>query len=451
MALSGADLQGNVRAMSPEANVRELQRKIAEGSGNLEDYRQLARTLFAAGRLDEATEIQSKALDLPLSDVERAGLIMEKAGGVFDWKEARSLAQAAINLLVGRQESPEVLVIRGLAYSVLAERGHQVDPAGGREEASKALSWLEKAIATGDLDSDVPQLSAVFLQAATMHHILDQSNQAIAYSQRALGLDADNRIRLRCLMALGRSLSASGRLADAERVLNEALQHPCNELMLPTLHFEMGLVQRELKQLRQACESFRRALSGIEMHPFLRRDDDLIRDINAYLAAVSYECGDYEEAAAAYSRVLRHCSKDDPRRPNYLLWLGCCELALARLSEARDHLTQVLNSPSTDENERQRANTALWDAHIRLAEAARDASDAETAIREYEAALSFCEEGDPYRVDVLGWLAELYFRLGRYSEARSYYEQLLALPSLSPQKREAVAARLRDLPKPPTH
>jgi tetratricopeptide (TPR) repeat protein len=99
-------------------SAEELRRKIAAGSTNQKDYRDLAYHLFAIGQYKEAILFYQQALDLPLQDIQKADLSMDLAAVLYEVSrrdEAQTLAENAIALLSNQGESVEVLLSRGAA------------------------------------------------------------------------------------------------------------------------------------------------------------------------------------------------------------------------------------------------------------------------------------------------------------------------------------------------
>ena len=76
-------------------NEAELRRKIADGSQDPEDYRNLAELLFAAGRYEDAISSYEGALNLPLTNCQRAKVSMELGWIIYEMgRQAQALRAA---------------------------------------------------------------------------------------------------------------------------------------------------------------------------------------------------------------------------------------------------------------------------------------------------------------------------------------------------------------------
>ena len=125
-------------------------------------------------------------------------------------------------------------------------------------------------------------------------------------------------------------------------------------------YYELGLVQREMKHLKEAYEAFCQALQAAQALPAQDRARS-IRDIHLNLAEISYAMGDIPRSAAAYKEALRFTSSDDPIRSECLLWLAHCEIKMGKVSEASEHLNELLNMLNGPDSDRQQARTMLPD------------------------------------------------------------------------------------------
>ena len=215
--------------MVSDARESELRRRIEKGSTELDDYWELGRLLETSGRWEELLALLRKALELTLPSSERARTLISVGWGLYEltgeYSQAHSVAQSAISLLDREPDSTELLLLRGVAFSLAAQSSEQLRRDSGREAAAQGLTLLEKAIAKqNSLDNQELVLRAIY-EAAQLHGLLGHFDQAVEYCRRCLGHAKDDQLRLDCLTVLAGSLRQAGKSAEAEGVLKEALQY----------------------------------------------------------------------------------------------------------------------------------------------------------------------------------------------------------------------------------
>ncbi len=339
----------------------ELQRRIAEGSQNLGDYRNLADLLISAGRGEEAVTLYQRALDLPLTNVQKARASMELGWIFYDvmGKQAQALplAQSALSLLSNERETPEVLLLRGSGQSLFAHCMWFTDTKSGAEAARGALEWLERVIVESP---DFEEVTVAYSDAARLHNLLGNTEKAIALCRKMLDRELNKQDRLSCLIVLGEALRCERRFTEAEQVIEEALRYAeASEGRLPLLYFTRGLIQRGAKRPAEAQGSLDQALAALRARFTLRNDSDFLTEIHWNLAELYYESEKYSEAAASFQIVLTHLPVDHPYRSYALLSLGHCYLATGAHAAAREYYKQVLTLPHSSLDEKSSARKGL--------------------------------------------------------------------------------------------
>ena len=79
-------------------SAEELRLRIATGSTNQKDYRDLAYHLFAIGQYKEAILFYQQALDLPLQDIQKADLSVDLAGVLYEVSRRSTWTSTGIGL-----------------------------------------------------------------------------------------------------------------------------------------------------------------------------------------------------------------------------------------------------------------------------------------------------------------------------------------------------------------
>ncbi len=339
----------------------ELQQRIAEGSAEIGDYRDLTNMLISAERDEEAVTLYQQALNLPLRNLQKARVSMELGWIHYELRgqrtQAQMLAQRAISLLSSEEENPEVLFLRGMSQSLLAHCVWFTDAKSGAEAARVALEWLERVMVESP---DFEEVAVAYGDAARLHNLLGNTEKAITLCQKMLDQKLDKRDRLSCLIVLGEALRRERRFTEAGQVGEEALRNwEADKGMLPRLYFERGLIQRLTNRPTEAQRTFQQVLAALQAHPTLCNDPHFLAEVHWNLAELYYESEAYREAAAAFQEVLAHHAKDDPYHRNALLWLGHCHLGTGAHAEARDCYQEVLNSPHASETEKASAREGL--------------------------------------------------------------------------------------------
>src|SRR5436190_13945880 len=166
---------------------KELQQKIAAGSQDPEDYRNLSDLLFPAGRYDEIIALYRQALTIPLVGFKKARLSMELAWTYYEISQripASFMAREAIALLSSEPKDAEALYCLGSSQAVLSLSESFTDPVAAMEGASLALESLEKAIVQ---DSEFEDKPYALIDTASLNCMLGNFDKAIANCEKCLG------------------------------------------------------------------------------------------------------------------------------------------------------------------------------------------------------------------------------------------------------------------------
>ena len=426
---------------SSRADEAELGRRIAAGSRHLDDYTELASLLAEGERTREATEILERTLEFPLSNLERAnvstrlGWILHDRTRQLD--RALALSREALALLPAEGDAPGTLLLRGMAHSLL---GHCLWSSGHDQEAAAdawrtALEVFERLIALSPEFEDIEQ---VWLETARLHNALDNGDGAVPLCRRYLDRTSEPRHRVWALAALAEALRLTGRLAEAEEAVTEALASAEGlRGVLPLLYSTRGLIQRGAARPADARESFEQALLALEGHP-LEDEPEMAKTVRGNLAEVRAELGEHDKAVAACREVLDRCAADDPGRARVLLCLGYACYSAGAIAEARAAYEAVLSAPGASDEERADAGVwALWSA----GQLDYRAGNYAAAARAFESLLHHYREDDSERRDALAWLGDCWYSLGDFARARERYEEVL----LSALASDAERARASDL------
>ena len=157
----------------------ELRQKIADGSQDPEDYRNLTDLLFPSGDYDEAIALYQRALTLPLTAFKKAQLSMELGWIYYEigqQTQVAELARDALSLLSTEPRSAEILYCQGASEALLAFSVSSTDANAGSEGARLALDRLEQAIAD---EVDFKDKSYAYIDAARMHGLLGNVDMVV--------------------------------------------------------------------------------------------------------------------------------------------------------------------------------------------------------------------------------------------------------------------------------
>jgi len=421
----------------------ELRRKIAAGSQDPENYRNLAEVLLARGHYEEAISLYEQALILPLTNFLKAETSVE-LGWIFyeigRQTQAHTLAKEALAVLSNEPERAEVFLCRGASQSLLAHCLMFTDENSGVETARLGLEWLEKAIDSPDLE----EKGMAYIDAARLQNLIGNTTKAIDYCKKCLEQDLKEVDRLSCLIVYSQALKDQDRFTEAEKAMKEAVRLVRGyKGILPGLHLELGVIQRSTGRLAEARETLQQALVELRNDPYLQDEPDLLVEIHRALAGVYYELAQYQHAAAAYQEVLRFHSEDDSCRRDAFLWLGHCYLAIGAHDKARDCYEKLLASPNVLPTEKGLAQRALAWNQAKLYYVSGKYPEAAAA---FEEALPYYPEDDPNNCNALLWLGYSYVAVAAYPKAQDCFERVLRSPHVSQDEKNSAQQGLSDLP-----
>jgi tetratricopeptide (TPR) repeat protein len=407
-----------------EESEQRLREKIADGSQDPDDYRNLTDLLFPSGHYDEAIALYRRALTLPLTGFKKAQLSMELGWIYYEigqQEQAAPLAREALSFLPNDSESAEVLYCLGSSQALLSFSDFFAERDDGAEAARLALKWLEKAIADGSQFEDKPHL---YIDAARIYCALGDVEKAIVHCESCLNREIKTSARLQCLIIYSQALQQKERFAEAEGAITQAFKYGENYKsgLLHTLHLERGNILRLTNRLAESKASFEQAVAALKSDPYFHSDVEILGEIQLNLATVSYELGDYKEAISACNEALLTKSKDDPSYAAVLYWLGCSYEGSEDLPKARACYIEALALSSATEDDKILARKRLPWVLAKLEYLSGKYTKAVTAFKEIIS--HYTKDDADYSLSVL-WLASSYEGLGDHDKARSFYEETL--------------------------
>jgi tetratricopeptide (TPR) repeat protein len=414
----------NVDDYSDEQAEKKLLEKIAAGSQDPDDYRNLTDLLVSSGRYDEAIALYQQALTLPLTAFEKARLSMELGWIHYDVgqrAQASLLAREALSLLSTEPKGAEVLYCLGASQAILSFIESFTDPNAGAEAARLALGWLEESIAGQSEFEDKPH---AFMDAARLHWLLGNTDKAIVYCEQCLGRQLNQIQRVSCLIAYAQALQGEERFVEAEHAIAEAFEYGKNYKsgLLYRLYVERGNILRFINRLPESKISLEQALAVLKSDPYFHTDAEVLGEIYFNLATVYYELGDYQDAISAYSEVLRCHAKDVPAHWTALYWLGRSYEATEDYPKARDCYAEAVTASRATEDDKTLARKQLTWVLAKLDYESGKYADAAAAFEEVVS--HYTKADQDYWLAIL-WLASSYEGLGTYGKARTFYEEVL--------------------------
>lgn len=413
---------------------KELREKIAAGSQDPDDYRNLTDLLMPSGRYDEAIAVYRRALTLPVAGFKKAQLSMELGWTYYDigqQAQAAPLARKALSLLSTEPESAEVLYCLGASQALLSLSRSFADPNAGTEAARLALEWLENAIAD---DSDFRDKPYAYIDAARMHSMLGNSAKAIVHCETCLNREINENQRILCLIVYSQALHQEERFAEAEQAITQAFQfgQKYKSGLFHRLHIERGKILRFTNRLTESKRSFEQALAVLKSDPYFHSDAEILGEIHFNLATVCYELGEFQDAISGYSEVLRCHTKDVSVYWTGLYWHGRSYEATKDFPKAGDCYSEVLASPRATEDDRTLARNALTWLQAMLDYESGKYAEAAAAFEEI---VSRYTKTDQDYWPAVVWLASSYEGLADYGKARTSYEDVLDSAPLSDANR----------------
>jgi tetratricopeptide (TPR) repeat protein len=409
----------------------KLRQKIADGSQDPEDYRDLIDLLSPSGDYDEAIALYQRALTFPLATFKKAQLSMELGWIYYEigqQAQVAELARDALSLLSTEPRSAEVLYCQGASEALLALSVCSTDTNAGSEAARLALEWLEQVIADA---ADFKDKSYAYIDAARMHSLLGNADKVVTHCEECLAREISETQRISCLILYAQALQREERFAEAEQAITEAFRYGKNYksgLVHSRLFIELGGIQRSTNRLAQSKESFRQALAALKSDPNFHNDTQTLGEVYFNLASVCYELGEYDDAVSSYNEALRCDTKHGPSYWTALYWLGRSYEANEDHSKARDCYTEVSASSHATEDDKSLARKGLMWV---LAKLDYESGKYNEAAAAFEEVISHYAKEDLDYWPAIVWLGSCYEGLGAYAKARSLYEQALDSPHTS--------------------
>jgi tetratricopeptide (TPR) repeat protein len=389
----------------------ELRQKIADGSQDPEDYRNLTDLLFPSGDYDEAIALYQRALTLPLTAFKKAQLSMELGWIYYEigqQTQVAELARDALSLLSTEQyaqalqreerfaEAEQAITEAfrfgknyksGLLHSRLDVELGEIQRSTNRLAESKESFRQALAALKSDpyFHNDTQTLGEVYFNLASVCYELGEYEDAVSSYNEVLRCDPKNGSSYwTALYCLGRSYEANGDRSKARDCYREvsASSHATKE--------DKSLAQKGLMWV---------------------------------LAKLDYESGKYNEAAAAFEEVISHYTKEDSDYWPAIVWLGSCYEGLGAYAKAQTLYEQVLDSPHTSDANKVIARRGLARS---LARHFYEAREYKEAVTRYEEVLGHYPETDPNRWNTMIWLGSCYQGLGAYAKEQECYQRVLA-------------------------
>jgi len=338
---------------------QDLRTKILSGSQDLRVYRALVEILMDSGRENETLAVLEKALDLPLSDIDRSAISAQVAWilyGLGRTDRAITMAKTALTHVEGETDLRQVLMIRGLSHATLAACHYYKDRTLSQWEAQLAIESFERLL---NNHPDFEDFALMCRYAAGVYAMQEEYAKAIALYEQAIRGAPSKSNRLYCLLCIGRALCSQGQYAQAERRLREALELvEADAQLLPRVYFELGRVQRLSERPEVAVESFEQAMTALGLGPHLPRDQELDREINWELGNLYYDAGRFADAIAAFRNALPGLPEPYPYFDT-LISLGHCYLIIGHYERARECYDEVLASEKASKEEKATAQDGL--------------------------------------------------------------------------------------------
>ena len=415
----------------PQEPEKELRKRIAAGSINSKDYRQLGGVLVLSGNFDEGIRLYQQAITLASTNMQKAVATTELGWGFYEYAmddqtKAQTFAENALMLLSNEGDSHEVLAWRGAAQSLLAHCAVSKNAESGKQLIHAALETLERVTGNGPMFEGK---ATAYYDEATLHLLLGNVDKTITLCEKFFQCELHELEGITGLMVYGNALCAAGRFGEAEQTIEEALRSADEyKSLLANLYSELGRIQWRMKRLAEAQQTFQKALFALAADPYRNRKAHLLKDVYMNLAGVYYELGDLRGAAATYQEVVESTIESDPDHCGAQLWLGRCYEETGAHADARTCFEKVFILPTASEEEKLGARGGIARSFYHI----REYRKALTAFREL---LSSYPEEDPRRSNIILWLGHCHEGLGDHGKARESYEDVLGSPLASEEKK----------------
>src|SRR2546426_1132516 len=135
----------------PDDQSREehLRRKIAAGSQNPQDYHDLADILCSSKHYADAISLYEQTSKLPFTNIQKGRMSLELGWLAYemgDRERAMVQAQDTIVCLSREEDTPEVLLVRGMSQSLLAHCLTFAEADAQTEAARSAVTWFDRLL-----------------------------------------------------------------------------------------------------------------------------------------------------------------------------------------------------------------------------------------------------------------------------------------------------------------
>ena len=398
----------------------KLREEIARGSQDPQVFCDLAEFILTAGRVEEAISLYQRALRVPLTGLQKAqvstalGWLFYEIGRVA---EALLLANDAAEALWKEAGTPEVIAWRGASEGLRAHCIFFTDEKAGADAAQLALNCLKGVMVDAP---DFVNIAGVYYDAARLSNLLWHAKDTVEFCEKCLQCELREGERLQCLVVLAEALRQEEQFSEAEKVLEEAFKLvKADVAALPRLYMEMGIVKRLTNLPDEARRFFQEALHALESHPYSSHDSHYLTQIYGNLGELYYETGRYEDAVAAFQKVLSYHPVDNVEHRSALLWLGQTYHGMRAYDDARRCYEQILNSPLALEAERASAQDGLGKVYY-------DQGEYENAAATFEGIIKIFPEDSSFHCNALLWMGYSYHAIGRDSQARECFEKVVA-------------------------
>ena len=199
----------------PLETVHRLRAKIDAGSNDFQDFRNLGSLFFKLGQYQECPALFEKARDLSRRNLDKAKTSIDLGWNNFrseNYNQARQLAEDALKYLRAEIDSPEVFAWRGAAQNIVVHCEWVHDRAAGewllesdaaKAAACQALNYLIQ-VPFNCVPFEVK--AAAFYDAATIHNLLDNTDESLVQAERCLERSCDDWERASCLTIIAVAL-----------------------------------------------------------------------------------------------------------------------------------------------------------------------------------------------------------------------------------------------------
>jgi tetratricopeptide (TPR) repeat protein len=398
---------------------QQLRQEIACGSQDPQVFCELAELAWTAGQVGEAISLYRRALSLPLTGLEKGKLSTTLGWLLYETArvaEALPLAENATETLSKEASTPEVLALRGASEALRAHCMFFTDEKAGAEAGELGLRYLREVMVDAP---DFAGIADVYYGAARISNLLWRATDTIEFCEKCLQCELAEKQRLQCLLVLAEAFRQEEQFGKAERALEEALNLVRTDVVaLPRLYMEMGMVKRLTNVPDEARRFFEQALVALESHPYSRHDSTYLTQIYGNLGELDYETERYEDAVAAFQKVLSYHPVDNVERRGALLWLAQTYHGMRAYDDARHCYEQILNSPLALEAERASAQEGLGKVYY-------DQEEYVDAAAAFEESIRIFSEESSFHCNALLWLGYSYLAMGSDSRARECLEKVI--------------------------